>query len=166
MPAGSQSPALSFGRLSDRDLHGRPLPGFAVDIDTGLPSLNKPRLAVVRFSKWSRVESEQQKVFEAAIAELRSAGAVLEELELSELDDANWTTINCILSSEAALIFADLIANYPERTSDHLKSLVENGKAHSATSYLAARAFQDVIAANPKSPAADEAAAHLQEIRK
>jgi tetratricopeptide (TPR) repeat protein len=30
----------------------------------------------------------------------------------------------------------------------------------------AAKAFQDVIAANPKSPAADEAAAHLQEIRK
>jgi tetratricopeptide (TPR) repeat protein len=30
----------------------------------------------------------------------------------------------------------------------------------------AAKAFQDVIAANPKSPAATEAAAHLQEIRK
>ena len=68
---------------------------------------------------------------------------ILEELELSELDDANWTTINCILSSEAALIFADLVARYPERTSDHLKSLVENGKAHAATDYLAARAFQD-----------------------
>ena len=130
---------------SDRDRHGhgRPIPGFEVDIDTGLLPLNKPRLAVVRFSKWSRVESEQQKVFEAVVAELRGAGAVLDELELSELDDANWTTINCILSSEAALIFADLVAKYPERTSDHLKSLVENGKAHSATGYLAARAFQD-----------------------
>ena len=97
----------------------------------------------MRFAKWSRVEAEQQKVFEAAIAKLRGAGAILEELELPELDDANWTTINCILSSEAALIFADLVARYPERTSDHLKSLVENGKAHSATDYLAARAFQD-----------------------
>lgn len=128
---------------SDRDLHGRPLPGFTVDIATGLPPLHRPRLAVVRFTKWSRVEGEQQKVFEAAIAKLRGEGAILEELELSELDDANWTTINCILSSEAALIFADLVARYPERTSDHLKSLVENGKAHSATDYLAAKAFQD-----------------------
>jgi amidase len=128
---------------SDRDLHGRPLPGFAVDIDTGVLPLNRPRLAVVRFSNWSRVEGEQQKVFEAAIAKLRDAGATLEDLELSELDDANWTTINCILSSEAALIFADLVARYPERSSDHLKSLVENGKAHSATEYLAAKAFQD-----------------------
>lgn len=129
--------------LSDRDLHGRPLPGFTFDVATGLPPLNKPRLAVVRFSKWSRVEGEQQKVFEAAIAKLRGAGAILEELELPELDDANWTTINCILSSEAALIFGDLVENYPERTSDHLKSLVENGRVHSATGYLAAKAFQD-----------------------
>src|ERR1700720_2178467 len=109
---------------SDRDLHGRPLPGFAVDIEKGLQPLDKPRLAVVRFAKWSRVEPEQRKVFEAAIAKLRGAGATLEELELSELDDANWAAINCILASEAALIFADLVARYPERTSDHLKSLV------------------------------------------
>src|ERR1700682_2765195 len=128
---------------SDRDLHGRPIPGFAVDIEKGLQPLDKPRLAVVRFAKWSRVEPEQQKIFEAAIAEFRGAGAILEELELSELDDANWPAINCILASEAALIFADLVARYPELTSDHLKSLVENGKAHSATDYLAARAFQD-----------------------
>jgi len=128
---------------SDRDRHGRQVPGFTVDIATGLTPLDKPRLAVVRFAKWSRVEAEQQQVFEDAIARLRGAGAILEELELSELDAANWATINCILSSEAALIFADLVANYPERTSDHLKSLVENGKAHSATNYLAARAFQD-----------------------
>ena len=128
---------------SDHDRHGRPLPGFSVDVGSGLPPLNKPRLAVVRFAKWSRVESEQQNVFEAAVAELRAAGAILDEVNLSELDDANWTTINCILSSEAALIFADLVARYPDRTSDHLKSLVETGKAHSATDYLAAKAFQE-----------------------
>ena len=78
-----------------------------------------------------------------AIAKFRDAGAILEELELPELDDANWAAINCILASEAALIFADLVARYPDRTSDHLKSLVANGKAHSATEYLAAKTFQD-----------------------
>jgi amidase len=128
---------------SDRDLHGRPLPGFAVDIDNGLQPLDQPRLAVVRFAKWSRAEVEQQKVFKTAIATLRGAGAVLEELELSELDAANWQTINTILASEAALIFADLVARYPARTSKHLKSLVESGKALSATDYLAAKAQQD-----------------------
>jgi amidase len=128
---------------SDLDSHGRPLPGFVVDPAQGVPPLQKPRLGVVRFEKWSRVEPEQQKVFEAAIAKLRDAGAVLEELELGELDSANWDAINIILASEAALIFSDLVARYPDRSSDHLKSLVQAGKAHSAVAYLAAKAMQE-----------------------
>ena len=55
----------------------------------------------------------------------------------------NWNAINIILASEGAVIFADLVARYPDRSSDHLKSLVETGKAHSATDYLAAKALQD-----------------------
>ena len=86
----------------------------------------------MRFAKWSRAEPEQQKLFEAAIAKLRGAGAVLEELELTELDQANWDAINTILASEAALIFGDLVVRYPDRTSDHLKSLVADRKGHHA----------------------------------
>src|ERR1700722_15146282 len=117
---------------SDGDPHGRPIPAFHVDADQGVSPLDRPRLAIVRFEKWSKVEPEQQKTFEAAIATLRDAGAFPEELELSELDHANWNAINTILASEAALIFENLVARYPDRTSDHLKSLVDTGKAHSA----------------------------------
>ena len=91
-----------------------------------LPPLDKPRLAVVRFAKWAKAEPEQQKVFDAAVATLRNAGAILEELELAELDRTNWNAINTILASEGAAIFADLVARYPDRSSDHLKSLVDN----------------------------------------
>ena len=90
---------------SDLDPHGRPLPGFQVDVHLGVPPLEKPRLAIVRFEKWPKAEPEQQKTFEAAIARLRDAGAVVEELELAELDSTNWGAINIILASEAALIF-------------------------------------------------------------
>ena len=128
---------------SDRDRHGRPLPPFNVDIDQGVPPLNKPRLAVVRFAKWAKAEPEQQQVFDAAITTLRNAGAIVEELELAEIDTTNWNAINIILAGEAAVIFADLVARYPDRSSDHLKSLVETGKSHSATDYLAAKALQD-----------------------
>jgi Asp-tRNA(Asn)/Glu-tRNA(Gln) amidotransferase A subunit family amidase len=128
---------------SDGDPHGRPIPAFHVDADQGVSPLDRPRVAIVRFEKWSKVEPEQQKTFEAAIAALRDAGAFLEELELSELDHANWNAINTILASEAALIFEDLVARYPDRTSDHLKSLVNTGKAHSALQYLAAKALQE-----------------------
>jgi Asp-tRNA(Asn)/Glu-tRNA(Gln) amidotransferase A subunit family amidase len=130
---------------SDSDPHGRPIPAFHVDVDQGVSPLDRPRLAIVRFEKWSKVEPEQQKTFEAAIATLRDAGAFLEELELSELDRANWNAINTILACEAALIFEDLVARYPDRTSDHLKSLVDTGRAHSALQYLAAKALQEEL---------------------
>jgi Asp-tRNA(Asn)/Glu-tRNA(Gln) amidotransferase A subunit family amidase len=128
---------------SDADRHGRPLPGFQVAIDTGMPALEKPHLAIVRFANWAKAEPEQQQTFEAAIARLRERGAVLQELELDELDRSNWTAINLILSSEAALIFGDLVARYPDRTSDHLKSAVQTGRTHAATDYLAAIALQE-----------------------
>ncbi|MEI9924166.1 MAG: amidase [Bradyrhizobium sp.] len=130
---------------SDLDLHGQPLPGFQVDITEGVLPLDKPRLAIVRFEKWSKAEPEQQKVFEAALAKLREAGAVAEELELVELDSTNWGAINIILSSEAALIFSDLVARYPDRTSDHLKAAVQAGKGHAAWNYLAAKAQQEKL---------------------
>jgi amidase len=132
---------------SDRDPHGRPLPGFTVDIKKGLQVLEKPRLAIVRFAKWSKAEAEQQKVFDAAVSTLRGAGAVLEELELAELDRRNWAAINSILASEGAAIFADLVARYPDRSSDHLKSLVATGNAISAADYLAAKAMQEKLRA-------------------
>jgi Asp-tRNA(Asn)/Glu-tRNA(Gln) amidotransferase A subunit family amidase len=130
---------------SDSDRHGRPVPAFQVAIGEGVPPLAAPRLAVVRFAKWSRAEPEQQKLFEAAISKLRSEGAVLEELELAELDQANWDAINTILASEGAHIFGDLVARYPDRTSDHLKSLVTSGTAITAPEYLAAKALQEKL---------------------
>jgi amidase len=128
---------------SDHDRHGRPLPGFTLDRERGVSPLQKPRLAVVRFAKWSKAEPEQQQVFDAAITTLRGNGAVLEELELTELDRGNWDVINTILTAEGAAIFEGLVECYPDRSSDHLKSLVRNGNAHSATDYLAAKALQE-----------------------
>jgi len=130
---------------SDRDPHGRPLPAFQVDPDEGVLPLDKPRLAVVRFTKWTKVEREQQQVFDAAIAKLRSAGAVLEELELADIDNSNWDAINTILACEGALIFSDLVERYPDRTSQKLKELVQTGKACSAYGYLAAKALQEKL---------------------
>lgn len=126
---------------SDADLHGRPLPPF--EIDSAVAQLDKPRLAVVRFAKWERAEPEQRALFEAVINKLRSAGAVLEELELAALDAINWSAINTIMLSEATVIFDGLIARYPDRVSDVMKSHVESGKSRSAMEYLAAKAAQE-----------------------
>ena len=127
---------------SDSDAHGRPGPTFEVSVDHGLQSLAAPRLAVVRFAKWDKAEIEARALFDASLARLRDAGAIVEELQLPELDRTNWDAVNTILTSEGAEIFADLIARFPDRTSDKLKNLVELGQAHSATSYLAAKSLQ------------------------
>jgi Asp-tRNA(Asn)/Glu-tRNA(Gln) amidotransferase A subunit family amidase len=129
--------------VSDGDRHGQPVPAFEVDRDRGLELPGKPRLGIVRFEKWSRAELEQQRTFDAAIEKAREAGAVVEELELAEFDRENWPAINTILSSEGAHIFADLVARFPDRTSDQLRSQVERGKALSALDYLKAKAIQD-----------------------
>jgi Asp-tRNA(Asn)/Glu-tRNA(Gln) amidotransferase A subunit family amidase len=128
---------------SDADIHGRPLPAFSVDLDTGLTPLAKPRLAIVRFAKYERVEPEQKQVFEQTIETLRSAGAVVEELELPALDAVHWDAINTIMLSEATVIFPDLIARFPEKVSDVLKGHVETGKTKTAMAYLTAKAAQD-----------------------
>jgi amidase len=129
---------------SDLDPHGRPLPRFHLDADQGVPALDKPRLRIVRFEKWTRAEIEQQKVFEATVAKLREAGAIVEEREWIELD-SNWSAVNTILSSEAALIFAGLVERYPDRTSDYLKAVVKAGQGHSAFAYLGAKATQEKL---------------------
>jgi amidase len=128
---------------SDGDLHGRPLPAFQVDIEEGIAPLDRPRLGIVRFEKFARAEAAQQEIFEATIARARASGAVLEELPLAEFDSQNWPAINTILSSEGAAIFGGLIARYPDRSSDQLKTHVERGKAVLAIDYLAAKAAQE-----------------------
>lgn len=128
---------------SDNDLHGRPLPVFEVDPDQGLSPLARPKLGIVRFEQWSRAEPEQKNVFDAAVAKLREAGAVVDELELTELDKINSTAINTILLGEAAAFFSDLVARYPDRSSDILKTHVANGKTVLAIDYLGAKAAQE-----------------------
>ena len=139
--------ALSLiSAASELDPHGRPLPAFHVDADQGVPPLEKPRLRIVRFEKWSRAEPEQQKVFEAAVARLREAGAIVEEREWEELD-SNWGAVNTIMSSEATHIFSGLVERYPDRTSDFLKSAVRAGRELTAFAYLGAKAIQEKLRA-------------------
>jgi amidase len=130
---------------SDSDLHGQPVPAFEVSVTQGIQPLPTPRLAVVHFAKFAKAESEQQQLFGASITRLRSGGAVIDDLEMTELDHRNWDVINTILASEAAVIFGDLVARYPEKTSEHLKLLVKTGNGISAADYLKAKAQQQAL---------------------
>lgn len=140
--------ALSLlAATSDADLHGQPLSLFKVDPGTGLAPIKPPRIGIARLALWSRAEPEQQKLFDDSIAKLKSAGAAVEELTLNDLDLHGWETCVTILSSEAAVIYADLVERYPDRTSEHLKTLVKTGKSHSAYDYLIAKQRQTTLRA-------------------
>ena len=127
---------------SDDDRHGRPLPGFAIDINQGITPLAKPRLAAVRFSKWERAEPGQKALFEQTIETLRSNGAIIEDIALNGLDAVHWDAITTIMLSEATTIFSGLIARYPDRVSGVMKAHVESGRTKTAMEYLAAKAAQ------------------------
>ncbi|MGJ4952733.1 amidase [Bradyrhizobium sp. HKCCYLS20291] len=133
--------SLLAGTSAD-DRHGQPLPAFTLDIAQGLAPLAKPRLAVVRFAKWQRVEAEQKAVFEAVIDKLRANGAMVDEIALTDLDAVHWDAITTIMLSEATTIFSDLIARYPDRVSDVMKTHVESGRTKTAMEYLTAKAAQ------------------------
>jgi len=130
---------------SASDLHGQPVPAFEVSVTQGIQPSPAPRLAVVHFAKFAKAESEQQQLFGASITRLRSAGAVIDDLELTELDHVNWDTINTILACEAAVIFGDLVARHPEKSSEHLRLLVRTGNDYSAANYLKAKAQQQAL---------------------
>jgi tetratricopeptide (TPR) repeat protein len=68
------------------------------------------------------------------------------------------------LLGRAITAYTDLLKSDDTNTRARIELGVTQMAAGNADA--AAKAFQDVIAANPKSPAASEAAAHLQEIRK
>lgn len=130
---------------SASDLHGQPVPAFEVSVTQGIHPSPAPRIAAVHFAKFAKAESEQQQLFGASITRLRSAGAVIDDLELTELDHVNWDTINTILACEAAVIFGDLVARHPEKSSEHLKLLVKAGHDYSAADYLKAKQQQQAL---------------------
>lgn len=135
--------ALSLlSSTSVSDPHGQPVPAFEMSATQGIHALPAPRLAAVHFAKFAKAEREQQQLFSASVSHLRAVGAVIDELELPELDQTNLDTINTILASEAAVIFGDLIARHPQKSSEALKQLVQNGRNCSAEDYLKAKARQ------------------------
>jgi Asp-tRNA(Asn)/Glu-tRNA(Gln) amidotransferase A subunit family amidase len=79
---------------------------------------------------------------EKAVAQLRAQGAVIEEFSLP---DEYWTGIDamfCLLECEGGAIHQKHVERFPDRSSVHLKELVEKGRARAALEYLAARDLQ------------------------
>ncbi|GAC1331847.1 MAG: amidase [Beijerinckiaceae bacterium] len=124
--------------VHDSDRHGLALPGFALDIETGLTSLDRPRFALVRTRLWDRVQPAQIKAFDHAIERMCAAGGSVNEITLPAAYDEIGQLIETILASEAAPTFRPLIERFPDRTSTHLQELVARGQAIAEETYIKA----------------------------
>jgi Asp-tRNA(Asn)/Glu-tRNA(Gln) amidotransferase A subunit family amidase len=124
------------------------LPAVPMKADTGLEPQAALRLAWLRTPYDDRVTAEQKQAVETAVAQLRAQGAVIEEIALP---DEYWTGIEgmfCLLECEGGAIHQEHVRRFPDRSSVHLKELVEKGRARSALEYLGARALQQRLRAD------------------
>jgi Asp-tRNA(Asn)/Glu-tRNA(Gln) amidotransferase A subunit family amidase len=124
------------------------LPEVPMKTDTGIEPQAAPRLAWLRTPYDDRVTAEQQQAMEHAVTQLRAQGAIVEEFALP---DEYWTGIEgmfCLLECEGGAIHREHVQRFPERSSVHLKELVEKGRVRSALDYLGARALQQRLRAD------------------
>jgi Asp-tRNA(Asn)/Glu-tRNA(Gln) amidotransferase A subunit family amidase len=122
----------------DEDLHGRPLPGFSVDLETDLAPREPPRLALVRTTIWDRAEPEQRALLESTTAAFRAAGAHVSDFVLPAAFEGLWECARTILAVEASACFGALVERFPDRTSQLLKELVAEGAQIPAVAYVEA----------------------------
>ncbi|WP_321955065.1 amidase [Paraburkholderia bannensis] len=101
-----------------------------------------PRLGVVRTPFDERLQDEQKANFEASLARLRAAGAVVTEIEfdadLAQIVDA----LQVILRVEAGHAVAAEARDHRDQLSAHMRSLIDEGAAISQARFDAAISLQ------------------------
>ncbi|WP_322052024.1 amidase [Paraburkholderia bannensis] len=106
-----------------------------------------PRLGVVRTPFDERLQDEQKANFEASLARLRAAGAVVTEIEfdadLAQIVDA----LQVILRVEAGHAVAAEARDHRDQLSAHMRSLIDEGAAMPQARYEAALSLQTQLRA-------------------
>ena len=98
------------------------------------------RLAVVRTPVWRLADDAQRAMWDANLAALGRAGAVVEDVELPPPFQDALDVLRTILMAEGAQIYAPLRAANPGKTSTALDELIETGLKVSAVDYINALA--------------------------
>lgn len=105
------------------------------------------RLAAVRTPVWRLADKAQHDMWDANLAALCHAGAVVEDVELPPSFQNAQDVLRTILMAEGAQIYAPLRAANPGKTSTALDDLIETGLKISATDYISALAAAKVMRA-------------------
>ncbi len=94
-----------------------------------------PRLAAVRSPVWHLAQKEQRAQFEADIARLRKAGAMIDILEIPGEFDGAHKVHRTISLFEAARVSRKVRARYRESFSDYLNAALDEGETIADADY-------------------------------
>lgn len=100
-------------------------------------TLEGKRLAVLNTVALSDVREAPLAAFQGAVKRLSAAGAVIEHIEVPELNHA-MTLSTCLYTSEAYGLWQDVIEADPEAMYDEILARFRLGKNHSGPDYVAA----------------------------
>ena len=138
--------ALSLTSVADpRDPASSPLPSLTFDLASGVVPLGPPHMLIMLPPFWDRVQPAQRELFDSIAKKFVAAGATIETKDWPENFEQIWVLANTLLSYEAALIHADLVARAPDKVSHHLKELVANGQRINEDVYASAREQQEQL---------------------
>ena len=105
-------------------------------IQPGAPMLKgAPRLAAVRSPVWYRAQVEQRAQFDADIARLRKAGAMIDIIEIPGEFDRAHKVHRTIMMFEAAGVSRKVRAHYREGFSDYLNNALDEGESIAEADY-------------------------------
>ena len=110
---------------------------FQVGLD-GVTPFPAPRIAWLHPWSAPKMDACQQSILEESASKFVKAGAVVEHFALPAPFTELPALAQTICASEAAVSFGDLVARFPDKTSVHIKALVEKGETTTAPAYVSA----------------------------
>ena len=99
----------------------------------------RPRIAFVRTPQWPELDVSIRTRLEKAVAQLGEAGAVVDETSLPGKFGGLVEAQNTILEVELSCALSYEFENYPDRISDLLRGVIEQGNSVGMERYLEAR---------------------------
>ena len=113
-------------------------------MDMGSTDIEGRRLAILRTVAFDDIEDAPATAFDDAVARLKDAGAVIEDLSFEALHEA-MPLSGCLYTAEAYGLWRDVIEANPDAMYGEILERFRLGKSHSGPDYVAAWAKIDKI---------------------
>lgn len=129
------------------DTHGMPLPASAIAALGTIANDKPPRIGLLHAEPWGRAEAPQADLLNTAARQFEAAGAVVVPLALPAhfLEAGDIALV--LLAAEAASAHGWAVDQSPALVSEPMKTLIAQGRAMTAATYLQAKHRQKALRA-------------------